>query len=97
MNNLRRPPPDANFPARKFTHHGVEYDLMRLSPDFNAEATAFSPHKTVSVKLPVFIGSVYVEAKASVKTHGLIYVLVKDDVGEVFGIWCFIEDVIFEG
>ncbi|WIV42497.1 MULTISPECIES: hypothetical protein [Glutamicibacter] len=74
----------------------MEYDLMRFSPDFNAAATTFSPHKPVSVKLPVLISSLHVEAEAVVKTHGLIYVLAKDDIGEVFGIWCFIEDVIFE-
>jgi len=35
------------------------------------------------------------EAKATKRAQGLVYVLATDDTGEIFGIWCFAEDIIY--
>ncbi|GAA0199388.1 hypothetical protein [Glutamicibacter creatinolyticus] len=82
--------------GRKFTHNGRQHQLLRLNPDPNARKTHYVPHRPVSVILPVLSAKVSVRGLATVKAQGLIHVLVSDDTGEFFGIWCFAEDTAFD-
>lgn len=82
--------------GRKFSHHGRQHELLRLLPDPSARKTHYLPHRPVSVILPVLSARVSIRGLATVKAQGLIHVLVSDDTGEFFGIWCFAEDTAFD-
>jgi len=73
----------------------VTYDVMRFNPDTNAERVLYSPYKLVSATLPILGANVCLEAKATVRAQGLVHVLLSDETGELFGIWCFSEDIIY--
>ncbi|GGL85806.1 hypothetical protein [Glutamicibacter protophormiae] len=90
-----RPPPAEDPSERKFQYHGVTYDVLRFNPNVNATTVFYSPFKQVSATLPILGANVCLEAKATKRAQGLVYVLANDDTGELFGIWCFAEDIVY--
>lgn len=76
-------------------YHGTAWDLLRFSPNMNAQATRYSPYKHVSATLPILGANVCLDGQATTRAQGLIHVLVSDDDGELFGIWCFAEDIVY--
>ena len=95
MSEPKSPPPAGKPEGRKFSYRGATYDVLRFSPNANAQTTNHSPSKRVSVSLPILGANVHLDGYASKRAQGLIYVIVTDDLGEFFGIWCFAEDVIY--
>lgn len=95
MTHTRKPHSDEEQSERKFRYHGKSYDLLRFNPNANAQGRYFGPHKPVTVTLPILNARVCVDAGASISSQGLIYVLVTDETKELFGIWCFAEDIAF--
>jgi len=95
VSESKKPPPTKDPSGRKFNYRGATYDVLRFNPNRNAKTVYYSPSKQVSATLPILGANVCLEARATKRAQGLVYVLTTDDKDEFFGIWCFAEDVIY--